>query len=337
MSLRRQGMIRSFLKWTMVFVLGLAIGVGGSLGYRYWKERGKEQEKVIVLEKVLTVNREISMGAVLTPEDIEEMEINEENIPAGALKLTENAVGQKVWVNLKPKVILSEDFFYQKNLEMYENNQEITVREIPASLESGDYIDIRVKFPSGHDYCVLAHKQVGDIHLEEKKMTLSLSEEERLRFSSALTDTETYDLTYLYVSVYPKAKDTPMTEVRYPVNGSVQALYEEIAGRKINGQLRNDLETALEQLKAEQKFLEGTALPEEETSVTEEKPQAANQDEETKPKETEKESPKKEEKEEPRKEETTKEETEGFKQETQEETSATKAQTDDSVKKDIQF
>ena len=255
MTLRKMGMIRNALKTVGLVVLGIVIGAGGSFGYQYWQTASTDKLLPAVRCTVLTVSRPIELGEVIAEADLAEMEVEEDAVPAGVFTLPEEVIGRKTWVALKPRVMLQPEFFYETNLEFWQNTQEVEVSELPAELLPGDYVDVRILFPSGHDYCVLSHKQAGGLDADKKKIVLGLTEEERVRLGSAQIDVQTYERAYLYLTIYPKAVDMPDTTVRYPVSGSVQPLYEDVAQSAIVGQERNRLEAALTQLKAEEKFL----------------------------------------------------------------------------------
>ncbi|RRD94563.1 hypothetical protein EII17_07200 [Clostridiales bacterium COT073_COT-073] len=274
MTLRRRGMIRSVLKWAGLVLVGMVIGSGSSFGYWYWQQAATKKIPPVVRKEVVSVNREIALGEIIQAEDISLMAAEEELIPAGALVVPEQAIGQRTWVKLVPKVILQPDFFYQNQPELMVNQQEIVVQKLPEQLEIGDYTDLRIQFPSGHDYCVLSHKQIGGLNQEKNMIVLGLSEAERVRMGSALADIQSYEQAYLYLSIYPRAVDMPDTVVRYPVNGSVQPLYEEITRSRMMGEERNHLELALIQLKADEKFLkaESQAISSQENVLNPEMP-----------------------------------------------------------------
>ncbi len=282
MTLRKMGMIRSALKTLGLVVLGIVIGAGGSFGYQFWQEAKTEKLLPAVRRTVLTVSRSVELGEVIEEADLVEMEVEENVIPAGVFTLPEEVIGRKAWVALNPRVMLQPEFFYETNLEFWQNTQEVEVSELPAELLPGDYVDVRILFPSGHDYCVLSHKQAGGLDADKKKIVLGLTEEERVRLGSAQIDVQTYERAYLYLTIYPKAVDMPDTIVRYPVSGSVQPLYEDVAQSAIVGQERNLLEAALIQLKAEEKFLKMQEHTEQEHSieakVKQEKDSADSQD-----------------------------------------------------------
>lgn len=255
MSLRRRGKIISFLKFVGVLLLGVLMGAGTGFGFHMYKMASIEEVKPVPKQTVITVSHPVKLGDVITEEDIVEMEVEEERIPLGSFTQKEEVLGKKAWTRLEPKVVLNQDLFYSENIDFMQNLQEVTLVKLPENLEIGDYIDLRIQFPSGHDYCVLSHKQVGSKNIELNQITLGLNEEERVRLGSAKTDALTFDNTYLYLTIYPKGVEMPNTAVRYPVSGSVQKLYEEVTGGLVIGQERNQLELALNQLKEDAKFL----------------------------------------------------------------------------------
>lgn len=255
MSLRRRGLIRNILKWLGILGLGIIIGASGVLAYWFFSQEGVDKVEPMIRQEVISVNREIALGQVITEADLSILAVEADLIPQGAFSQVNEVIGRKTWVKLVPKVVLREDFFYQTKPQFMVNGQEILVKKLPDDLQMGDYADIRIQFPSGHDYCVLSHKQVENLWQEKNMVMLGLDEVERLRLASAQTDTQIYEGAYLYLTIYPKRVDMPNTPVRYPVNGSVQSLYETVAQSNVDGSERSQLERALIQLKQEEKFL----------------------------------------------------------------------------------
>lgn len=276
MTLRSRGMVRNILKIIGLMIVGMMIGGGAGLGYHFWVMAKQESIPPVIRKPVVTVDREIGPGEILTDEDLKIIEVEEELIPLGAFTNPEEIIGKKAWINLTPKVILQPALFYQNRPELMENEQEIVLHKLPDNLQSGDYVDVRIQFPSGHDYCVLSHKQVSNFWQEKNMISLGLSEPERVRMGSAQTDVATYERAYLYLTIYPQAVDMPDTTVRYPVSGSVQGLYEEVASSLLPGEERKHLELALLQLKQEEKFLEAQENAQKDKTVADAEQETAN-------------------------------------------------------------
>ena len=99
-------------------------------------------------------------------------------------------------------------------------------------VKTGDYVDVRITYPSGEDYIVANHKEVLDIHVEENEqnqvqtkniLCMRVSEEEILRLASAYVDTVCYPDTRIYVIAYLDQFQQVGT-VNYPVNPHVYQL-----------------------------------------------------------------------------------------------------------------
>lgn len=259
MSLRRRSSIFRFLKRAVFLGVGFILGVAAGTIYFYGMPKPAEAKIVTREATVWSVQRPIASGDLIAEEDLLPIQIEEEKIPLGVFHTKEEAIGKRAWVSIAPKMILHEELCYQEQVGLAENAQEISVAVIPEAILVGDYLDLRIQFPSGHDYCVLSHKKLGGLDREHGKMLLGLSEEERIRLSSAQSDADLFEGTSLYVTIYPRAVEQALTAVSYPVNGSVQKLYESVATANSFAESRNHLELALVKLKEEEKFLEARA------------------------------------------------------------------------------
>ena len=78
--------------------------------------------------------------------------------------------------------------------------QEFNMIILPSELRNGDYIDIRVRFPRGEDYIVVAKKKV--IKCNTDTIWIKLSEEEILSLGNAIVEAYTAEGTKLYATTY---------------------------------------------------------------------------------------------------------------------------------------
>lgn len=100
--------------------------------------------------------------------------------------------------------------------------------ELSPSINSGDYVDIRITYPNGEDYIIANHKLVLSVAASEKedgtkeriRISMKVSEEEILRLTSAYVDTQCYTGTKIYAISYLDEFQQPGT-VNYPVNMDV--------------------------------------------------------------------------------------------------------------------
>ena len=103
-----------------------------------------------------------------------------------------------------------------------ENKQDTeSIREVECSfiaissnISTGDYVDIRIRYPDGSDYIVLAYKQVIGLDSDTKKVILGLNEEELLMLNSAAVDLASFTGSRVYMTKYTKA-DSLVSKVNY--------------------------------------------------------------------------------------------------------------------------
>lgn len=93
--------------------------------------------------------------------------------------------------------------------------------DIFVGIDAGDMVDIRIGFPNGEDYVVLAHKNI--ISVDDAGMVLKVSEEDIMKMSSAKIDVNKYEGTRIYAVKYVDNNQKPATSY-YLLNEYVLAL-----------------------------------------------------------------------------------------------------------------
>ena len=86
--------------------------------------------------------------------------------------------------------------------------QDINALVIPTDLMVNDFVDIRLMYPSGVEYTVLAQKQVTKI--SGTTIWMDMSEEDTLLLNSAIVDSYLTDGTKLYAVRYTD----PTTQIK---------------------------------------------------------------------------------------------------------------------------
>lgn len=79
---------------------------------------------------------------------------------------------------------------------------EIAVANLMTDQEENDYVDVRIMFPDGTDYCVLSKKNIKSLSLPNCIFYTYLNEDEILRLASATIDAYTVTGTYIYTVRY---------------------------------------------------------------------------------------------------------------------------------------
>ena len=104
--------------------------------------------------------------------------------------------------------------------------QEYNMLVLPMDLTTGDYIDVRIQFPSGQDYIVVSKKEVEMPTINgidsEDTLWINLSEDEILHMSCAIVEAFRINGTKLYVTKYTEPGMQEAATPTYPVNASVR-------------------------------------------------------------------------------------------------------------------
>lgn len=108
---------------------------------------------------------------------------------------------------------------------------EVDYVRLPLTLNVGDVIDVRIMFPNGQDYVVLAKKEVIQYERDPESihtglLSLMIEEGEVLRMSSALVDVTLTETAELYTVKYVDPLNQEAAHISYPVNRSVMSVLE---------------------------------------------------------------------------------------------------------------
>lgn len=108
--------------------------------------------------------------------------------------------------------------------------QEYNMVVLPTDLTTGDYIDIRVMFPNGQDFIVVAKKEVEIPLIDgiESSDTIwaNLSEDEILHMSCAIVDSAQVKGSKIYATKYTEAGMQNAATPTYPANESTIQLLQ---------------------------------------------------------------------------------------------------------------
>lgn len=137
-------------------------------------------------------------------------------------------------VDISKGAILQKEMIHSE-LEIQNDLREFEFQglQMPINMRRGDYVDIRVSFPSGLDFVVLSKKKVIEIlkvgnedHFTEYCI-LYLDTDEILRLKSAIVDAYINEGTYLYSTIYVKPDKQKAIEITYPVNENVRKIIQD--------------------------------------------------------------------------------------------------------------
>ncbi len=224
-------------------------------------ERQIEELKTIEEQSrrsVWTVARTIPAGGTVTAEDLKSVPMPANLVPQGMMTDQNAAIGKSAKIELQPGTPLMPSMLYEgapipKDLRV----QEFHVIQLPSNLQTGQYIDVRINFPTGEDFVLLAKKKA--LELSGNVIWLEMNELDILRTSSATIDAYLQGAR-LYALPYIEPGLQEAAVVNYPANPKVLDLMEhdpnlfEKATTELARQLRSTLDGNLKAMSESDKL-----------------------------------------------------------------------------------
>jgi hypothetical protein len=216
-----------------------------------------KQEQMKQKKKVLLANQDIKAGEKLTPELFTIGELPVDQVPENVIVDSEDLKGKITKIDISKNGMVLPSMLFDEGITPRDvRNAEYTMISLPTKLKKDDFIDVRINFPTGQDYIVLAKKKVKD--LQNGTVWLDVNEQEILTMSSAIVDAFINDAKiYALAYVDPYMQEKPV--INYPVNLKVLSLILtdpnllRIAESELSRNARMVLEKDLAEMSAEAK------------------------------------------------------------------------------------
>ncbi len=157
---------------------------------------------------VVTFTRDVVQGETITPDMLQTTTIHINTVPSNAYTSVGAVVGQVAKYNIVRNSTVVSSMVSDKIISQDMRIQEINAVVLPTDLMVNDFIDIRLMYPSGVEYTVLAQKQVTKI--VGTTIWMDMSEEDTLMLNSAIVDSYLTDGTKLYAVRYTD----PTTQIK---------------------------------------------------------------------------------------------------------------------------
>lgn len=154
----------------------------------------------------------------------------EKNNDKEYLELTEVPLIAKV--DMKKNTLITREFLSKRDSMVQDDvrKQEYNVVVMPADLATGDYVDIRILFPNGQDFIVVAKKEIEIPQINgvdsEDTMWMNLTEDEILHMSCAIIDAASIRGSRIYANKYTEAGMQAAAVPTYPANESTLSLLQ---------------------------------------------------------------------------------------------------------------
>ena len=178
------------------------------------------------------LNKDVDSGQEFQQSDLTTTQVIKSNAPTDYLTPSDLGDKNMAKINLTSGTVLSKEMVYTEDEDVGNDvrKQEYNMIILPADLETGDFVDIRITFPSGIDYIVVSKKQVEIPNIGGVDSTdtvwMNLTEDEILAMSNAIY--EAYQLTgsKLYINKYSEPGMQEEATPTYPVKREVLQLIE---------------------------------------------------------------------------------------------------------------
>ena len=141
-----------------------------------------------------------------------------------------NSVPLVAKVTMKANTVLTTEMIAKSDNPTTDDlrRQEYNMLVLPIDLQTGDYIDIRIQFPSGQDYIVVSKKEVEIPNIggvgSADTIWVDLTEDEILHMSCAIVEAYKVNGTKLYVNKYKEAGMQDAATPTFPINRETSEL-----------------------------------------------------------------------------------------------------------------
>lgn len=179
--------------------------------------------------EVVVLKNALRKGEIIQAENIMKVSSTKEIVNSLS---EEELIGKELSIDMHEnipltKAVISKFHSYNDNDRLYE----FTFIKLPNKLESGDFVDVRIRFKTGEDYLIAGKKEVFSLTRADGEnssfIELSLNEEELLSISSSYVDSILNPLCEVYLDKYVDPERQVSNEVNYPIKTEVAKLFED--------------------------------------------------------------------------------------------------------------
>lgn len=189
----------------MFVIMGLVSAV---LAYMLIQLKSEENNRVAKQKSVFVMISSVASGNAVDSSMLKQTKVDSSVAPSDAVTLgdlTENTIAK---IDLTKGVIVTSAMISEKDNEVKDSLrvQEYNMINIPSQIATGDFIDIRLRMPDGHDYIVVSKKKVEipTINGIDSLNTIwvKLTEDETILMSNAIVEAYQMEGALLYTTKY---------------------------------------------------------------------------------------------------------------------------------------
>ncbi len=196
----------SFLLGMIITLIVCAI-IGVILYIAVIGPENKESKEKGTATKAYALNRDVKSGQEITADMLSPINTYSNLIPQNYIDstiLTSVESGKKVVAKvdlykntiLTASTVTTEENAVTKDVRTMEYN----MLTLPINLTIGDYVDIRITFPDGQDFIVIAKKEIKNI--QGNTVTFDMSEADIVMLNSAIVESYIMKASNIYIAKY---------------------------------------------------------------------------------------------------------------------------------------
>ena len=184
----------------------------GSIAFMQYDKKKKQEIEELTKKSETTkgyvFTDNLLEGDIIAASDLSLVDIKGESAPIDSFSGSrDEIVGRRLRINAEKRTIVTESMLMDEidlHPELSERLQEFNMLLLPSDLNQGDYVDIRITFPSGENYVVVAGKEVKKLGttVDSNTIFLQLDEEEIVRTTAAILESYMSDGIKIYVTKY---------------------------------------------------------------------------------------------------------------------------------------
>lgn len=219
----------SFLLGVLLTMLVMGVIVG-LLFLKIMNMQKAENERLANQKQVYVLSQDVKSGDKVDSANLKTITVDNAAVPSNAItpgSLTEYTVAK---IDLKKGTTITAGMITESSEETTADlrMQEYNMIKLSTQLATNDYIDIRLRMPSGLDYIVVSKKsvEIPVIGGEESSNTIwvKLSEAETLAMSNAIVEAYTMNGAILYTTTYTEPGMQDAATPTYVPSANVQNL-----------------------------------------------------------------------------------------------------------------
>jgi len=212
---------------TMLLISALIIGL---LVMQLINMKEKEKKEEESYKDVYVLAQDVKSGESISMDKLQQMQAVGKVVPSNIFVTSDWKEDTVAKINMGAGTILSKEMVSLSGEKVTDDlrSQEYNMLTLPTEIVDGDYIDVRLRLPSGADYIVVSKKSVTIPKLlgvdSEDTVILNMTEAEIITMSNAIVEAYIMKGSELYVSKYVDPGMQKTSTSTYPVSAEVMGL-----------------------------------------------------------------------------------------------------------------